>query len=204
MNDLRIDVRGTARELIAEVRADVKQAGRAQVMAINRTAEQLRTQAGREVRQVYNVKLAAIRKATKLLKARRESLRPSAEVSFSGRRIPLIEFAARPVNPWNVAGRKHRRGGGVSVQVLVKGGRKVVEGAFITALTANNYQGGGAAGIRAVFRRTGRERYPIRNLRSVSIPVMVAREAIAKVLLRFADERFEVNLEQALRYLTGR
>lgn len=185
----KMDVRSNIRQTVIEMHADIAKADKATVMALNKTIVQLGTEAGREIRKVYNLKLKAIRKAMKLLKARNGSKYPRAELTFSGRPIPLIEFGAR------------QNATGVSVKILKQGGRKTVPHAFITELTRNNARGGGSAGIQNVFRRVGRARLPIKNLRSVSIPVMAERAAIAKTLEAFADERYDRNFDQALSYL---
>jgi hypothetical protein len=200
----KIDVRSNIKQVMAGISIDQKNVSKATVIALNRTAQQLRTEAGREVRKVYNLKLRAVRAASKILRAHRSMSFPRAEVHFFGRNIPLIEFEARAVKPWNVKGRKRNPGGGVSVRVKVGGARKLVRGAFISALTSNNLRGGGSAGIRAVFRREGRERYPIRNLRSISIPSAFAQRAVSDALLRFADNRFDKNLTDAVRFLTSK
>jgi hypothetical protein len=183
---IRIDVRSTIKDTIAEIRADVEKATRAQVMALNRTAEQLRTEAGREVRKVYNLKLAAVRKASKLLRARKESRFPRAEVTFSGKKIPLIEFGARQTRQ------------GVSVRIKMKEARKIVRGAFIATRRWTSWQDGAEQANKGVFRRVGKSRYPIRYLRSISIPTALEREAVAKALLAFVDDRFEKNFSDAL------
>jgi hypothetical protein len=187
---IHIEVRSNSRAVLAELRVDQAKIKKASVQALNRTAEQLRTEAGRE-----------IRKASQILRASARSILPRAELTFAGRPIPLIQFDARAVNPWNVKGRRHnKRGGGVTVQIRVGEPRKLVAGAFISALTANNARGGGAAGLRAVFRRQTAERESIKNLRSISIPKAAARDAIADALVRIADSRFSKNYDDALRY----
>lgn len=192
-----IDVRSDTRRIVAELRAQAANVTKAQARALNRTAEQLRTEAGREIRKEYNVTLRGIRAATRLVRASTRSKFPRAEVIFSGRPINLTEFGARAQNPWNEPGRQHRRrGGGVTVKVKVKGGRKLIAGAFLTVL-----KGGQNAGKKGVFRRVGQARYPIRFLPSLSIPQMSATRALVKALLRFADVRFDANLRHELQFL---
>jgi hypothetical protein len=54
-----------------------------------------------------------------------------------------------------------------------------------------------------VWRRTGRDRYPIRNLRSISIPQAFGNKAVLAALEIHATETFNKNLQQQLRYLSG-
>ena len=93
------------------------------------------TETGREIRKEYNVKLGVIRSALKKYRAYKGKL--FARLVIEGVRLNLIHFEARAVNPWNVKGRRRRPGGGVSVKILVRGGRKLIRGAFITAAGAD-------------------------------------------------------------------
>lgn len=206
-----VSVRHDVRRAVAEIhglRADLEE--KATVRALNYTLNRVATETGREIRKVYNVKLKAITAALK--KHRASKRRLTARLVVEGVRLGLIEFAARAVNPWNVKGRRHRRrGGGVSVQIKVAGGRKIVKGAFITASTANNAKGGGSEGMRQVWRRTGAgdlagdtgERYPIVNLRSISIPQAFSNQAIIRALQVLAGENFNREFARQLRVLGG-
>lgn len=191
---MKIDVRSNTKAIVAQIGADRKSITKAQVQAINRTADRLRTQAGREVRAVYNVTLRGVRQASKIDKARAGSKYPRAEVSFSGRPINLVEFGAKAKNPWNEPGRAHKPGGGVTVKIKRAGGRKLIKGAFLTTLV-----GGPNAGKQGAFRRTGAGRYPIRFLPSLSIPQMVAARAVERAILRFGDKRYSIEFAAALK-----
>jgi hypothetical protein len=170
---------------------------RAQARALNRSMDEMRTFAGRKVREEYNVTLRGIRQASRIRRARPSSLFPKAVLYFSGKAVNLVEFGARAVNPWNVPGRRHsRRGGGVRVQVLKRGGRKLLEGAFLATL-----QAGQNAGKQGVFRRAGNARSPIKFLPSLSIPQMTARKAIAEAVMKVGDSRYQVNFRRELAYL---
>lgn len=183
---IRIHVRSNAKQQIAELRLEQQKINAAQVQALNRTAEQLRTEAGRTIRSVYNIKLRAVRDASRNVKASRGSKYPRAEVSFTGRPINLAEFAPR--QKWIRTRRGRRRA--VSVQVKVGGARKVVAGGFLGVH--------GSGGYRGIFKREGAERYPIKTLRSVSIPRALEQRAITQALLRFADVTYEKNLDASL------
>lgn len=202
LEGIRVDVRTDIKRAIAEFRAANDKISRvATVRALNRAAEALRTETGREVRKVYNVKLRAVREATRLRRASAQSL--FASVLVEGARLPLVEFAARAVNPWNVKGRKRRPGGGVTVKIKVSGGRKLVRSAFLTSSTRNNATGGGSEGQLHVWRRTSSERSSLRTLRSISIPQAVSNDAIRTALSAVAGNEFQKNFEQQLRFLTG-
>lgn len=197
---VKIDIRSDVRATIARLGIEHgRLVDKAQARAINRTADQLGTEAGRELRKTYNVTLRGIRQAMKIVRARSGSKFSFAEVSFSGRPINLVEFGARAVNPWNVPGRKHRIGGGVSIQVRKDKPRKLIKGVFLATIKS-----GQNAGKKGVFRRVGLERNPIRFLPSLSVPVMVDRKAIKAAILKYAAVRFPINLTDALRSVTIR
>lgn len=184
---IKITVRSDASRVVAGIREDAKRFGVAQVQALNRTADQLRTEAGREIRKVYNIKLRAVRAASKIVRARRGETYPRAEVSFTGRPINLAEFDPRV--RWVQTRRGKRRA--VTVKIKVQGARKTVVGGFVGVH--------GGADYRGVFKRTSADRYPIRTLRSVSIPRALEVQAITAALMKFADRRYEKNFDDALR-----
>lgn len=198
MVKVSIDIRSQVADAIAKRGAEVSdKTFKAQVSALNRTVDQLRTEAGREIRSEYNVTLRGVRQASKIIYARAGSKFPFTELSFSGRAINLFEFGARAVNPWNIKGRKHnRRGGGVTVQVKVAGGRKLIAGAFLATIKS-----GQNAGKQGVFRRSGPgSRAQIKFLPSISLPEMAEARAISAALLKFGSERFIVNFDQQLKF----
>ncbi len=197
---IRVDVRSPLNSVIAEFKATTDAIkDKATVRALNRALDQTATATSREIRKEYNVTHRAVLKALKKRRANSRSLH--AKIEMRGSKLPLIAFSARAVNPWNVAGRKRRLGGGVSVQVKVAGGRKVVRGAFIATGTANNATGGGSEGMRQVWRRAGPGRYPILNLRSVSVPQAFANKAVIAAVSAIAADSFKKNFAQQIQFL---
>lgn len=210
-----VDVRHDVKRAVAEIqgmRADLEE--KATVRALNYVLNRVATETGREIRKVYNVKQKAITAALTKHRANRKSLR--VRLVVQGARLNLIEFAARAVNPWNIKGRRHgKRGGGVSVQIKVAGGRKLVQGAFITAATRNNATGGGSAGMKQVFRRTGyqyglggtrmgpRGEESIISLRSISVPQAFSNQAVLAAMRTLAAEGFHFEFNRQLRVLSG-
>lgn len=159
----------------------------ATIRALNRGVESARTTAGREIRKVYNIRHGAVLRVSSLRLARKGSLYARLIVGGKGRarRIGLIEFAARQT----------RRMPGTSVKVLVAGGRKMVRGAFIETNASTGYRG--------VFRRTGKGRYPIENLRSLSIPQAFANKVVIAAVEKAAVEVFGKTFHQQVRFLSG-
>lgn len=183
---IQIDVRGTIREVIADITAIQSGIGKkAAVRAVNRAVDGVATEASREVRKIYNIKARAVRLAMKKKKASMKSASVRGSVVFSGRPIPLIEFDAR----WT------RNMAGTSVRIKVGGARKTVRGAFI-ATTLDR-------GIRGVFRRIGQARYPIHQLRSVSIPATIRNESVSRALTTVGHARFRREFMHQMDFLTS-
>lgn len=168
-----IDVRHTIRETVADLTYIQSGIGKkATVRAANTAVDRIATAASREVRKVYNVKARAVAAAMKKFKANMRGTSIVASVRFSGRNLRLIEFDAR----WS------RNMPGASVRIKVQDARKTIPGSFI----ANHSRTG-----RAVFRRVGESRLPIKELRSVSIPGMIRNEAIHAALNTVGHTQFK-------------
>jgi hypothetical protein len=204
---MNIEIRSNAdrvKSILVKVTSQIKT--KATVRALNHAITKVNTEIGREVRKIYNIKLSAIKKSSTVSKAHMEQANPRASVKFAGRPISLIEFSARPVNPWNVPGRTNRKpGGGVSVQVKVGGSRRTIKHAFI----ANT-----GAGYRGVFmresvhgapRRTGGEQKyndPIVNLYSISLPTAIKNQIVIDAVRTVGEQSFESELARQVKLLT--
>lgn len=188
--EFKISVQGNLDQAVARLEVDVgNQIALAAARALNRAATSTRAEAARRIRDTYNIKVGVARDQMRIARANRNRL--VAEIVVSGRPIPLLEFAARAVNPWNVKGRKRRPGGGVSVQIKA-GSRKLRRGAFIAQMKT---------GHRGVFERKAGGR--IRELFSLSLPSMFTQKQIREAVERVALERFGIELQRELRYRTG-
>jgi hypothetical protein len=159
---------------------------KAKVRALNRTMDSVQTVAIKKIRERYNVKAAVVRKAMKKLRAHRAQGSAFAMLEISGARLPLIEFAAT----W-----KRGQKIGASVKVLRGGPRKRIPGAFIGVH--------GYTGARQVFVRRGRERYPIKSLRSVSVPQQFANKVVREAVDVAVRDAFDKNFRQQLKFLSG-
>lgn len=165
--------------------------GKATLRAVNRAVDVIATEANREIRKIYLVPAREVSKSMRKKKAFLASREASGSVFFSGRGLNLAQFRARQTKK------------GVSVQVKVQGGRHVIPGSFLAASTRNNATGGGSMGIKMVYVRVGRERYPIKSLRSVSVPQTVQNEAIEAAVKKAAQAAFIKTFDQQMAYLKG-
>lgn len=175
-----------------KISAKVK--SKAIVRGANKAVRKVRTEAGREVRRRYYITVRAVRKTSWLkLAGSRGSRTIEAAVTFRGARLPVTDFSARPVNAWNVPGRKHKkRGGGVRVRIKRSSGAKLIEGAFIA--TARS-------GKVLAFRRKGRARYPIEALQTIAIPQAVGQEVVFSALRRHGIDTFNKEFIRQLNLL---
>ena len=192
MTGVRIDVRSNINEVVGTIRAlPDRLKERAIVRSINRAVDSVATESSRIVRQTYNLKHAAVLKALTKHKASKVTL--TGDVTFKGRRVPLIEFEAR----W-------RRGQpvGATAKIFVGGRRVPYRGAFIAASTSNNARGGGSAGMNQVYVRVGRGRYPIKSLRGISIPLTLRNKVVIAAVRKVASDAFSKTFSQQIKFLT--
>lgn len=184
MVELRVNVSKDAERIVAQFNAASSGAvPKAMYRAINRAVDKTVTETSREVRKIYNLRDRAVKQAIRKRYANVATL--AGQVLVEGMRVPLIEFDAR----WT------RRLPGASVKIKLSGGRKVFAGSFIARDPRT--------GRPTVYVRKGRERTPIKNLRSLSIPQAVGNTAVLDAIDRIAAETFEKNFEQQLNYLLG-
>ena len=182
-----VSVRDNVREVMAEfalLPGRIKD--KATVRAVNRAVDAVATVGNRKIREVYNLRARAVAAAMTKTKASTAQVTPYGAVTMTGKRIGLIEFDARQT----------RRMPGTSVRIKVAGGRKTVRHAFIATNSHTGYRG--------VFVRQGKERYPIVNLRSISLPRAFRNKIVIEACRQVASETFTKNFRQQLAYLGSR
>lgn len=190
---LSLNVRADVRGITADLNRYLGEGKKAVVRALNKTADQARTEAAKEVRTVgYNIKASAIKKSFAIKRATAASL--VVTLKATGRPIGLINYGARQGK------------GGVSVQV--KSGRKVLRHAFIASMPN---------GHRGMFERTGRAHkkvvrngrvmrtgLPIRELFGPSIPQSLANDAVEKAVMAKIRQKFPQILRHELAFAASR
>ncbi len=192
MSGVKIDVRSNIDQVTATIGAlSDRLKERAIMRSINRAVDSTATESSRIIRQTYNLRHSAILAALTKHKASRVGL--TGDVTFKGGRVPLIEFQAQ----W-----RQGQPVGASAKIFVGGSRIAYRGAFIAAATRNNPTGGGSAGILQVYKRVGRERYPIRVLRGISIPLTMRNKVVIEAVRKVASDTFTKNFSQQIKHLT--
>src|SRR5258708_27201712 len=192
MSGVKSDVRSNIDQVTATIGAlSDRLKERAIMRSINRAVDSTATESSRIIRQTYNLRHSAILAALTKHKASRVGL--TGDVTFKGGRVPLSELQAQ----W-----RQGQPVGAAAKIFVGGSRIAYRGAFIAAATRNNPTGGGSAGILQVYKRVGRERYPIRVLRGISIPLTMRNKVVIEAVRKVASDTFTNNFSQQIKHLT--
>lgn len=138
-------------KLKADLQAMGSQAPLIMARALNRAAAAGQTATVRAVSADLGLTQKYVKREIRLDKANRS--RPAVALEIRGSRIPLIAFSARGPEP--------SRGKGRGVSYRLPTGRGRIPDAFIATM---------GAGHRGVFKRRGKRRLPIVELRGPSIP----------------------------------
>lgn len=188
-----VNVTSNANSVIMEMQAmATEMREKATVRALNKTMEQVRTQASRAVRaEGYNLKAATIKAAMKMHRARAGQL--WARLVASGKPVPLMQYGARQT----------RKG----VSVNVQKGRKLIPGAFIARMR-NGRVGVFVRDEKAARRpRMKSNKYadlPIRELFGPSVPAGLANAKVQEALQRLIEEKFPQILASEARFVIER
>lgn len=157
-----------------------KGAERAASNAINRGLSRIKSQAWKQVKQVYTVQNAALNAATTTRVQNASTGDLAGYVHFSGVKIPLYKFKVSPKQP---------------------GGRKLVK-ASVKKGGGATFESGFIAGHVGVFEREGRKRLPISEFMALSAAQMVGEETVSTELQaeaqRTVDERLQHEIDRLL------
>jgi hypothetical protein len=184
---VRADLTAARRELR---RIDVGLRARAVSAALNRTADQAKTAATRDITAAFNLKVRYVRSRIKILKAAPRSGRLEVTLSTPGKRSAnLIRFAEVRASQKEL--RKRGKAGTLGVYVKVRrgGSYQLVKGAFI-----------GNKG-RTVFRRVGKARLPIEALTAIDVPQAMFSDVGITNLQRAVQRVFPQRLAHEIRRL---
>lgn len=147
--------------------------------AMNRTIGSVQTAAVREVARDTGLRSRDVRKAMALERATVQAL--VAVLRITGRRIPLLAFAARQVR--------------LGVTYRGRLGRGLVRSAFVATMRSSH---------RGVFKRWTPRRLPIVELFGPSLPHVFLKAAIIDTLKALAGPLLEKNLKHEVDFLLRR
>ena len=185
-----VTVTSNVRSVVMDLRAGASEMAPAVARALNKTADQVKVQGSRAIRDAgYNLKAKDIKSGIDVRRASLGNLR--ASVVAKGRPIPLIAYGARQTSK------------GVTVSVLK--GRKLIAHAFIATM-ANGHKGvfiRQGAGHKKIIRngKASWHGLPIKELFGPGIPDGLANKAVQVVLQRYIDEKFPDILEHESAWL---
>lgn len=149
---------------------------KAAVNALNRAADQAKTQAKREMTKKYSFKSSEVGKTIAVYKA--HSGRVEATVLSSGKRTPLLAMGARQTKK--------------GVTVKVSKGRKLIPSAFIATMKS---------GHKGVFKRLTSKNLPFKELYTIAIPEGFASKDVMDAMKDKMSEVFFKRFEHELKRL---
>lgn len=165
-----------------------KETKKAFYRAQNKGIKKFRTEEGREVKKIYTkVKKSDITKATKLKMANMGNL--TADVKITGNLLPIQDGLLRTK-------RKTKKGG---IKVNIKNNSTKVlttKGNKPFLMTVN--------GKVIVMQRKKDSRYPLRQIKTLSIPQMVANIKVSEKLIKITGETIEKEFERLLNLKGGK
>jgi hypothetical protein len=169
-------------------------ADKAIVRALNKTGQQGKTQAGREIKEQYQIGTRVTGRSITIRRAGRGVLQ--AVIKVEGRALPMIAFQAK------------KDLGGVSVQI--KGRRVVVPHAFIATLKSGHKGVFARGGYKGGFEKNGqqfgrfqfgRKRLPIGELFTASVPQGFNNKVVKDRVVKRINEQFPKVLGQEIAYI---
>jgi Prophage minor tail protein Z (GPZ) len=156
--------------------------------ALNKTAAQAKTQAGREIRTRYNISSRIVGRHITVFRATKTGATSlTAIVRPFGRKFQVIAFQARQTPA------------GVRIQIK-RGSPKVIAHAFIARLKSGHlgvFARGVYSGRRFVHQKP---RLPITELFTVGVPQAFGNRVVIEALQRKVREKFPGILEHEIRF----
>lgn len=192
---LRVDIRhniSAASAMLTKLSRDMGE--KAVTRAINKTAQQAKTQAAREIKDKYQISTRVISRSLLIRRASRNMMQ--AVIQAEGKPLPLIAFNVR----------KDARG----VSVQIKGRRVTVPHAFIATMKSGHKGVFARGGYKGSFDRNGqqfgrfqfgRKRFPIGELFTFSVPQGFSNKAVRDAVVRRVNEQFPKVLAQEINFL---
>ncbi len=180
-NVIKIDDR-ELKKAVEKLSQFPKQMPKATSSAINRTITFANKRLKQEVRKEYSIKNEDIQKTIEIKKANPSML--SASIKSSDRRLTLQRFS-KNLGVW-------KKGKLIKVKVKKSGAKKLNTTPKAFALTLN--------GNIHVAKREGKKQYPIKVLRTLSIPQMISNKKIAQIVQQETQEKLKERIEHEVNY----
>lgn len=161
--------------------------------ALNKTAQQGRTAAAREIRAEYKVKARDVNKAITIRRAGKELV---SRLMVEGKPLPLMAFSPRQTK--------------AGVRVKIKGRNVVIPHAFIATMKSGHQGVFARGGYKGSFKRSGKSfgrfafgsrRLPIGEFMTFSIPQSFNNPKVQEKVVARIQEQFPKVLLQEINYL---
>lgn len=193
-NSIFVDTKQIDR-LCIELKGFEKEVGEATRLALNRTMDHAVTKAGQLVSKIYSIKSSEVKESFKggIKKASISNL--SASVTSIGHTLSLAHFPHNPNSPI--------KKGTIKVKIKKGEGYKAIN----TSPKPFNMTTGAMSDDKVqfnVFKRVGKARFPVKVLRTLSIPQMITAENIAPQIQEAVSQKFNERLEhEIIRQMTS-
>lgn len=187
MISLEMDERAL-RERLRLLRLLPKGLEKATSQALNRTATQTRAMAGRLISQEYTITRADAVKELRIRRANTTTLHARLEgKSVAG--VPLIRYArGETPSTKRTPGGGYAPARGLAVRVKRSSQPKVIPGTFRAQVKKS--------GHKSIWRREGRERFPIDKLFGPSAIGLISGGENLDRIERYGEERLSINLDR--------
>lgn len=182
---------------IARAHADIRD--KAMASALNRIADQGRTQMVRGIAREFAISQSEVRAQVSVTRARPGQGGAFLSVDIQalqrkrGRGFNLIRFVEKSTSL--VQARKRKKAGTLDqlhFQIKRSGGKQIIAGAFL-----------GNKG-RTVFQRIGKERLPIKAVTTIDVAQMFNTKRINQQVVKFMLDKFPSVLEREIAFYTKR
>lgn len=159
--------------------------------SLNRTIVSTRKVASQEIRKEVKIKAGDLKKRLAIQRIKRGAKlnEMRAKLIMFGGGIPMVKLGARSKRVRTSRGRR------LGVTAVLRGQRRIVEGGFL-AKTKSGYTG--------VFARTGRGRYPIKQLYSGEMADLVQSPKFLKKLEKHAGDFYAKQFDREMQYQIDR
>lgn len=175
------------KKAVKKLSAFPKEVPKATNAALNRTITFVNKKIKKEVTNEYSIKSGEVQSTLKVKKSSTSSL--SATITSTGNPLTLSHFPANLKAGWT-------KGAGIKVKVKKAGYKKVnsTPPAFVASLTGNLH----------IVKREGRKSYPIKVLRTVSIPQMISNTKVSESVMEEAQDQLEKRVQHEVEYRLSR
>lgn len=170
------------KKAVSKLSSFPKEIPKATAAALNRTITFTKKRINQEVRKEYNIKSGEVAKTLDVKKANPSNL--TATIKSTGHRLTLGRFASN-IKSW-------KKGRNIKVKVKRSGAKSLstTPKAFITSLTGNSH----------IVKRVGKSSYPLKVLKTLSVPQMISNKDISKSISKEAGEQLEKRIKHEVEY----